>query len=147
MSEKKKDSNLVKLGFFLSRNLGFHILLSTIINFIITVVLVGMFDAMNFPIFHFKFIGLIMYVIIATLLEVTAIIFIVRHLMKLVIKSFGLLLVVVQGIIFYVTTLLVVDVSFQAVVFVKLLVFTITFLILKMIAIVLIQRYKAKYKE
>lgn len=147
MSERKKDSNVVKLGFFLSRNLGFHILFSIILNFIITVVLIGLFDAIKFPIFNFKFMGLIMFIVIATLLEVTVLIFIVRHLIKLVIKSFGLMLVVVQGVIFYLTTLLVVDLSFQAVVFVKIVVFTIAFLILKIIAIIIIQRYKVKYKE
>lgn len=147
MSERKKDSNVVKLGFFLSYNLGFHILFSIILNFIITVVLIGLFDAIKFPIFNFKFMGLIMFIVIATLLEVTVLIFIVRHLIKLVIKSFGLMLVVVQGVIFYLTTLLVVDLSFQAVVFVKIVVFTIAFFILKIIAIIIIQRYKVKYKE
>lgn len=147
MSERKKDSNVVKLGFFLSFNLGFHILFSIILNFIITVVLIGLFDAIKFPIFNFKFMGLIMFIVIATLLEVTVLIFIVRHLIKLVIKSFGLMLFVVQGVIFYLTTLLVVDLSFQAVVFVKIVVFTIAFLILKIIAIIIIQRYKVKYKE
>lgn len=147
MSERKKDSNVVKLGFFLSYNLGYHILFSIILNFIITVVLIGLFDAIKFPIFNFKFMGLIMFIVIATLLEVTVLIFIVRHLIKSVIKSFGLMLVVVQGVIFYLTTLLVVDLSFQAVVFVKIVVFTIAFLILKIIAIIIIQRYKVKYKE
>lgn len=145
--KKKKTSYLEAFGIFLHPNLSIHLIISIIINFILGITIVGVFHALNYPLLTYLIVGFILYIIIFSLVELAVTIFVVRHLLKPFIKSRGLLLILTYALIFYLTTLVVTDVSFNSNVILKVLVFTVVFLIFKTILIIIYQRYLVKKKE
>lgn len=132
---------LGSLGIFLHRNLGLHILISLIFNLIICVSLSGLFSLINYPVIDYTLLGFIIFIIVFTLIEVSLIIIFVGYYLKYIIKSRGLLLIVFYSLVFFITSLLIEDVSFIKPIILTLLVFSFSFIIFKLLLVILYQRY------
>lgn len=149
MKEKKDfvSTNVSKLGFFLSPNLGVHIILSIILNTIISLAIVGITSSFDYSVFNYTFVGLIFFNVVATLLETMILIFTLRHLLVLIVKSFGVLIPILYGLIFYVTTFIIKDVSFRSSVILNVLIYTIVFLGFRLLTKIVIRRLQIRKEE
>lgn len=142
--KEKTNSKLTKLGFFLNRNLGIHIVLTMLLNVLVGIGLVGLFEAMNYSIFNFTIAGFIIYMIVFSLLETMIIIFVLRFYMKLILVTKGLIVPLFYGLLFYLSSIIIKDVAFKSPVIIKIIIFVISFLILKLLMIVVFQRLQKK---
>lgn len=146
-SKDFKDTYSSKYGIFLHNNLGIHFLIVLMFNLIISVTLVGIFEQSKYPIFDFKIAGFIFYIIITTLLETMLTIFLLRHFLKFIFKTKGVIIYITYALIFYISTFLVEGVNFKENVLIKLLVYTFLFLILRIFFVIIYQRYIFRNKK
>ena len=69
-------------------------------------------------------------------------VYILRHFINYIFKSKGIILFIIYGLIFYLTTFLIKDLMFNKNVLLNLFIFTVSFLILKILLIIVYQSYK-----
>lgn len=142
-----RKSIMGRYGFFLHENLGIHLVITLIFNVISIVTITGLADLINYDIFEYSVTGLIFYIIAVTLIEITFKIFMIRHFLDIILKTKGLLVLFLHLAIFYFTTFLIDDVKILPNIILKSLLLTISFLIFRILFIIIFQRYTMKNKK
>jgi len=143
-SKDFNESYMAKFGFFLHKNMGMHVLIVLILNTISLIVTVGLFELIGRPVLNFEIAGFIFFVIVATLIEVSLKIFVLRHFINLIVKTYGFLLIILQVIIFFLSKLIVTEVSFAYMEVLSLIYMTLLFLLIRLVLIIIYQRYIMK---
>lgn|SRR5690554_740089 len=137
----KKKSFLESLGIFLHPKFEFHLLIELVINLIAIIPVIGLFELFKYPLVTYaNIIGVIIYIIVSTLLMESLKVYILRHFINYIFKTKGIILFILYAIVFYTTTFLIKDLMFNKNVLLNLIVFTICFLILKILLIIVYQR-------
>lgn len=143
----KKKSFLESLGIFLHPKFEYHLLMELGLNLVTVVPIIGLFELFKYPLVSYASIaGVIIYIIVVTLIAESIKVFILRHFIDYIFKSKGLILFVLYGIIFYITTFLIKDLQFTNIVVINVLIFSISFIILKILLIILFQRIQTNKK-
>jgi len=137
----KKKSFLESLGLFLHPKFEFHLLIELVINLVTVVPVIGLFELFEYPLVTYaNIIGVIIYIVVATFLMESLKVYILRHFINYIFKSKGIILFIIYGLIFYLTTFLIKDLMFNKNVLLNLFIFTVSFLILKILLIIVYQR-------
>lgn len=137
------------MGFYLHKKLEIHLLITAIFNAISFLVVVGLFNLLNFPLIVYdEIIGIIIYSLINTAIIEVIKIFIIRHFADFVLKTKGLIFLVIDGLTFWITSeIFVENFSFRPVKFVTILIFTVSFFIMKVLLVITLQRVSRKDEE
>lgn len=138
---KFSNTNRGKLAFFLHSNLGLHLIITLIINLISSITVIGIFEIFSNRVISFTIPSLLLFIVVSTLIEVALLIFIIRYFVLLIYKSFGTIMILIQGIIFYLAHLLVEEISFLNNLLLSVLYFTVVYLVVKLLIVVIYQRY------
>lgn len=143
----KKKPFLESLGLFLHPKFEFHLLIELAINILVIIPIIGLFNLVNYPLVSYdSFAGVIIYIVVFTLITESLKVYVLRHFINYIFKSKGTLLVGINTLLFYLTTFLIEDLKFLNPVFLKLIIFSISFAIFKLIFIIMYQRILEKYE-
>jgi len=91
----------LSLGFLLHRNYLIHLLLSLLINFLLSAVVIGLASGINQPLMKISFPGYVLAIVLLTLIENVVKMLMFKYLTRIMILSIGILNVLVQIIILY----------------------------------------------
>lgn len=138
---KYSETSRGKLAFFLHSNLGLHVIITFMINLISSIIVIGIFELFSKKLLIFTIPSFLIFIAIATLIEVSLLIFVIRYFVLLIYKSFGTIMVLIQGLVFYLAHLLLEDITFVNSLLLSLLYFTVVFLVVKLLIVIIYQRY------
>lgn len=145
---KRKDSfynsMIVKFGFLLHKRFSIHSLVLLILNFIAGIIIIGLFNFFNEPLISYKILSFVFFIVLTTLLELIIKTYYIRYFLVTIIKSFGLITLFMQGIFFYIASLIVDDFSFNANIILSIFTFTLIFLLVRLALINIYQKYILK---
>lgn len=145
---KRKDSfynsMIVKFGFLLHKRFSIHSLVLLILNFIAGIIITGLFNFFNEPLISYKILSFVFFIVLTTLLELIIKTYYIRYFLVTIIKSFGLITLFMQGIFFYIASLIVDDFSFNANIILSIFTFTLIFLLVRLALINIYQKYILK---
>ncbi|AUD64206.1 hypothetical protein BK011_00290 [Tenericutes bacterium MZ-XQ] len=100
LNKKKSSKNTaVSFGFLLHKNYVVHMVLSLLINFLISAVVIGLASGINQPLVELEILGYILAIILLTLIENFVKILMFKFFMRAMILSMGLLSILVQIVI------------------------------------------------
>ena len=140
----KPDLYVEKLGLYLHRKFEVHLLIIVIFNIISFIVVMGVFQLLNYPLVDFgSVIGVIIYSLVNTVILEVIKLFVVRHLINLIFKTKGLLFIPITMFIFWLTSLIFIDdLTFRKNVLVNLTIFTVCYLFMKILLVIALQRVR-----
>lgn len=149
MNNKKEPLFVESLGMYLHKKLEVHLLITIVFNVISFFVVIGLFDFIKYPLVNYgDVIGVVIYALINTLIIEVIKMFLIRHLMNVIIKTKGLILLLINGVVFWLTSILFVEsFSFRTNRLVTITSFTISFFIMKVLLIIALQRVRRKDEE
>lgn len=143
----KKKPFLESLGLFLHPKFEFHLLIELVMNLLIIISIIGLFSLVNYPLVSYdSFVGVIIYIVVFTLIAESLKVYVLRHFINYIFKSKGMILIGINTLLFYLTTFLITDLKFLNPVLLKLIIFSVTHAIFKLIFIIMYQRILEKYK-
>lgn len=140
----KPDLYVEKLGLYLHRKFEIHLLIVAIFNIISFIVVIGVFQLIDYPLVEFgSIMGVIIYSLVNTVILEVVKLFVVRHLMNLIFKSRGLIFIPITMLIFWLTSLVFIDdLTFRKNVLVNLTIFTVCYLFMKILLVIALQRVR-----
>lgn len=141
------NSIIVKSGFLLHKKFSIHILVLLILNFLSAIIVVGFFNFITKPLITYKISAFILFIIVATLLEIIIKMFVLRHFISLIFKTFGTITFLIQGIIFYLSSLIVNHLEFNYIVVINVAIFSLIFLLIRLMLIIVYQKYVLKHMK
>jgi ABC-type multidrug transport system fused ATPase/permease subunit len=101
-NQKKQRKIGISLGFLLHRNYMIHMVLSLLINFIISAVVIGLAIGLNQPLVYLNVPGYITAILLLTMLENFVKLLLFKYFTRIMILSMGILSVFVQIIILFI---------------------------------------------
>lgn len=142
----KPDLYVEKLGLYLHRKFEIHLFITSIFNIISFIVVLGIFQLLKFPlIIYGSVIGLIIYTLVNTIILEVIKLFLVRHLINFIFKTKGLIFIPITMLVLWLTSLVFIsDLHFVKNTLLTLTIFTICYLLMKMLLIVSLQRVRRK---
>lgn len=135
------DSLMVKMGFLLHKKFSIHLLVIFIINLLSAMIVTGTFNAFNNPIVSYKIMAFILFVLVTMLIETILKVFILRHFISIIFRTFGIISLIIQVSIFMLGDVLVSNFNFNPVWLLSVLSFTIMFVIVRIVLIIFYQKY------
>ncbi|MFA5691971.1 MAG: phage holin family protein [Acholeplasmataceae bacterium] len=127
------------LGFYLHENFSIHILLTIIINLISGGVIIGL-SSVTYKIVEVNsYIAFFLAFLFYSLLEISIKTLLIRFIWKIILQSLGLIFFVVNIVFFYITSLLVDNFSFYNNLS-NIFIFTIIFMVFRMLLTTVIKR-------
>lgn len=147
METKNKfyNSLIVKFGFLLHENFSIHSLVLFILNILSAIAITGLFNFLKQPLIAYRISSFILFILVATLLELVVKTFVLRYFINIIFKTFGGITILIQAILFYATTFIVNNFNFNQISIISVFVFTISFLIIRLLIISIYQKYILKY--
>lgn len=146
--EKKNnfyDSLMVKMGFLLHERFSVHILMLFVINMISAVIITGIFNAFKEPLVTYEILGFILFIVITTLVEALLKVFVLRHFISLLFRTWGILTALIQIMIFMLGDLIVAKFNFNTIWLVSILAFSFIFIVVRLAIVIIYQKYILKY--
>lgn len=143
--EKFYNSIIVKFGFLLHENFSVHAVVLLILNLLSAITVTGIFNLFNYPLINYKITSFILFVIIATLLELVVKTFVMRYFIDIIFKTFGTLTLIIHALLFYLSEVIVNNFTFTNSVILSILIFTVVFLIVRLLLINIYQKYVLKH--
>lgn len=135
------DNLMVKMGFLLHKKFSIHLLIVFIINLLAAITVTGIFNAFNNPLITYKIMAFILFIIITSLMEVLVKVFILRHFIGLLFKTFGLLTAALQMLVFMFGDIIVDEFIFNDSFIISSLIFTISFIFIRTLLVIFYQKY------
>lgn len=143
-----KKSFLQSTGLFLHDKFEFHLLIELAFNLLAVIPVISLFELFKFSLVSYESIaGVIIFIVVFTLVVESFKVYILRYFIDFVFKTKGVLIYLLYFGIFYLTTFIIKDFSFNKNVLLRLFVFTTVFLIFKVLFIIIYQRYAYKKNE
>lgn len=139
------NSIIVKFGFLLHENFSIHSLVLFVLNMLSAIVVTGLFNLIKIPLINYKISSFVLFVLVATLLELVIKTFVLRYFISIIFKTFGTITLLLQAIIFYITALIVNNFIFNPISIISIFFFTIGFLVIRLLLISIYQKYLLKY--
>lgn len=139
------NSIIVKFGFLLHENFSIHSLVLFVLNMLSAIVVTGLFNLIKLPLINYKISSFVLFVLVATLLELVIKTFVLRYFISIIFKTFGTITLLLQAIIFYITALIVNNFIFNPISIITIFFFTIGFLVIRLLLISIYQKYLLKY--
>jgi len=141
---KKPKKFTVALGFLLHKNFVVHMVLSFVINLVISIAVIGLAIGLSAPIIEFTVTGFILAIAFLTVFENFVKILMFKYFSRIMILSMGLLSVTIQIIILFLTDLILTK-GFHFIGIEQLIVFSFVFSILRLFVSIYIR--KMLYKD
>jgi hypothetical protein len=135
----------IPMGFLLHRNFMVHMILSFLVNYILSAGVFGLLSGLGFSVLNMTFVGYILGILLFTLSENFVKILMFKYMAKLMLYSMGLLSITVQIIIFYVVDLLLIE-GFHFITVEGLILFAFIFTFLRLILSVYIRLWFSNEK-
>jgi hypothetical protein len=135
----------IPMGFLLHRNFMVHMILSFVVNYILSAGVFGLLSGLGFSVLNMTFVGYILGILLFTLSENFVKILMFKYMAKLMLYSMGLLSITVQIIIFYVVDLLLIE-GFHFITVEGLILFAFIFTFLRLILSVYIRLWFSNEK-
>ncbi len=139
-SYKKQRQTNISYAFLLHKNFAIHMLLSLIVNFLMSATIIGLSIAFDYPLVEMELLGFVFAVLLLTLIENFIKILLFKYALRAVLYSLGILSWLVQFIVWYIITLIIGDAFAFASVW-DLMIFSILFTIMRFILSVYIRRW------
>ncbi len=137
---KSGKNTAISFGFLLHQSYVVHMVFSTIINFIISAVVIGLAVGIKQPLIDMTLLGYIMAIILLTLIENFIKILMFKYFMRMMILSMGLLSVLIQILILFLIDFLITEgFAFNGIE--HILIFAFAFSTLRLVLSVYVRRY------
>ena len=135
------NSIMHKFGFVLHKRFSMHMLILLIMNLISGFTIVGLFSLIKNPVINYRVVDFIVFIIVVTVVELIVKTLMVRYFIKWILRSFGILTLIVQGLIFWLSSLMIERLNFIEPVVLNLFFYTLSFLFLRLALISIYQKY------
>lgn len=138
--DPKARKELINIfGFIIHKNFGIYILISLIINILSVALIIG-FSSLISPVIEVTIIGLLFGMFLYTLIEITVKLLFLRFMLKQIIYSLGTIFYLLYVGLFYLVSIIVPNPGFMFLSTSNLFIFTIIFIIVRMIFSTIVKR-------